>query len=144
MAALLHDIGTLVLITHSYKHYEQVMAHRAEHDCSVSDAERAIFGFDHTVVGRTLAEFWKFPLAMQKAIENHHRPETQEAGSMAALIFVSDAIAYGLDLCGDEKAMVPVVPGGVWNGFHLDQDMLMDLFRETEKQFEETCRILVP
>ena len=143
MAGLLHDIGRLVLVTHSPKLYAEVLAHRAAQDCSVFEAERAILGLDHTMVGRALAEYWKFPLPMQKAIENHHISETQEKGSLAALIFVADSIAYALDLCGDDDAMVPPVPSITWNGLNLEKDIVMNIFSETESQFEETCQILV-
>ena len=144
MAGLLHDIGRLVLVTHSPTLYAEVAAHRTAQDCSVFEAERAILGIDHTMVGRALAEYWKFPLPMQKAIENHHRSETQEKGSLASLIFMADTIAYALDLCGDDDAMVPLVPPAVWNGLGLGKDVLMNIFKETETQFEETCQILVP
>lgn len=143
MAGLLHDIGRLVLITHAPESYEKVMAYRTENDCFDFDAERAILSIDHTMVGRALAEHWKFPMHMQTAIENHHSTDSREEGSLASLIFVADTIAYGLDLCGDEETIVPVVPTNIWNALTLDEDTLMNVFKETEAQFEETCQILV-
>ena len=143
MVGLLHDIGRLVLITSSPQHYEPVLVLQASQDCYMIEAERAVLGIDHTIIGRALAQCWKFPILMQKAIESHHAPDMQEAGSLASIVHCADCIVHALDLVGDEQDIVPPVSARAWNGLNLDQKVLMRVFRETEMQFEEACQILV-
>lgn len=143
MVGLLHDIGRLVLVTRSAQYYEEVLVYRAQQDCCLLDAERAVLELDHTMVGRVLAEHWKFPLLMQKAIESHHVPGTQEPGSLVALVHVADAMAHALDLSGDQEDLVPPIVNAVWKGLNLDQETLAQVFRDTEMQFDEACQILV-
>jgi putative nucleotidyltransferase with HDIG domain len=143
MVGLLHDIGRLVLVTRSPQHYAQVLAHQTAHDCYAIEAERAVLGIDHTMVGRALAEHWKFPVLMQQAIENHHAPDRQRGDQLASIVHVADCMVHALDLSGDEQDLVPPVSELAWNGMNLDQDMLMPVFRETETQFDEACQILI-
>ena len=89
-----------------------------------------------------LAEHWKFPVVIQQAIGRHH-DNTADIDQLASLIALSDAISYGLDLSGDEKAKVPILPQQVWDNMNLSSAVLKSIFRETENQFEEVCKILV-
>lgn len=142
MAGLLHDIGQLVLITYSPLEYGRVVAYRAERDCDVLEAERAIFQIDHAVAGLALAECWKFPLVIQKAIAQHHQPDRQEIGSLAPLLHVADAVSHALDLTGVEHEMVPVIHPAVWAGLHPNAEIFRQVFQEAEEQFDDACQIL--
>lgn len=143
IVGLLHDIGRLVLVTRSPKHYAEVAAYQSAHDCSMLDAERAVLQIDHATIGRALAEHWKFPALLQKAIENHHTPDGGDPASLATIVHVADGIVHALDLSGSEHDVVPVVSAAAWNGLKLEQEVLAQVFRETEMQFEEACQILV-
>lgn len=143
MVGLLHDIGRLVLVSHAPKIYQQVVAHRAAADCSMIEAERAVLEIDHAVVGRALAEHWKFPVLMQKAIERHHAPEGQEANSLIQIVHVADAVVHALDLSGEEDELVPPVSAAAWDSLDVARELFLQVFRETELQTEEACQILM-
>ena len=143
MIGLLHDIGRLVLVTCSPEHYAKVLAHRKQQDCCLLDAEMAVLGVPHTVVGSALAAHWKFPPLMQKAIEDHHDKVHGPAPSLAGLIHIADAVAHALDLSGVDDDIVPPVSADTWNSLALSQDVADGIFRETEAQFEEACQILL-
>lgn len=143
IVGLLHDIGILVLVSHSAPSYQQVLARRHEQDCALLEAERTMLGIDHARVGRALAEHWKFPPAIQRAIETHHAPARQDTDLLAAVVHVADAIAHGLDLGGEEDDMVPPISPDAWNSLALDKDFLMRLFRDVETQTDEVYRAMV-
>jgi putative nucleotidyltransferase with HDIG domain len=143
IAGLLHDIGRLALASQVPDAYDRIAANRAERDCLVLDAERAILDIDHMRIGRALAEHWKFPLPIQQAIEHHHTPDRPGAGPLTALVHVADAIAHALDLSGDESDAVPPIAASAWNSVRLGKEGFWHVFRDTEAQTEEACRILV-
>jgi putative nucleotidyltransferase with HDIG domain len=142
LCGLLHDIGKLVLVTRFPAQYRQALAHRALHDCFIGEAERAVLGTDHCVVGRALAEAWKFPAALQRAVAAHHAPEPSDLGELAALIHVADAVVHALDLAGDQQGLVPTVLDGAWKSLNLGAAEWQRVFRATEAEFEGTCHIL--
>lgn len=142
ISGLLHDIGRLVLATCFAEHYAQVIAYRNTHDCFTQDAERAVLGFEHGMVGKTLSEHWKFPPLVQRAISDHHQPLTQDLGGITSVVHVADAIVHGLDLGGDEHDLVPPLSDAVWKSLQVAPGMLAVVFRETENEFEGACRVL--
>ncbi|MES2261496.1 MAG: HDOD domain-containing protein [Pseudomonadota bacterium] len=142
-AGLLHDIGRLVLVACFPKHYAQVVAHRAEHDCTMLEAERAVLGIDHVDAGMALAEHWNFSDTMRLAIGHHHDPEAPGAGFLAAIIHIADAIVHGLDLAQMPDGLVPPVSTVAWTALGLDEEIYLQLFRETELQYEEISMVLL-
>jgi putative nucleotidyltransferase with HDIG domain len=144
MVGLLHDIGRLVLVTRCPELFEDVVKHRAEHDCYLLDAERAVLGIDHAAVGEALAVHWKFPVTMQRAIAEHHALNRMTAGSLTYVAHVADALAHALDLSGIEDDLVPPVTAELEDDRTLNRDIMNRVCRETEAQFDEVCKILVP
>jgi len=73
-AALMHDIGWVV-----FGHYDrqaaallyQRLLDESENE-NPMEIEEEIFGFNHLVAGRMLAEEWKLPKAICELIGNHH------------------------------------------------------------------------
>jgi HD-like signal output (HDOD) protein len=73
-AALMHDIGWVV-----FGHYDSQTAagfyKRLLDESDIEnpmEVEEEIFGFNHQVAGRMLAEEWKIPKAICELIDNHH------------------------------------------------------------------------
>lgn len=142
-AGLLHDIGRLVLVSCFPEQYAAAIAYRAEHDCYLLDAERAVLGVDHVDAGLALAEHWNFSDTMRLAIGGHHDPEAQGAGFLAAIIHVADAIVHALDLAQVQDDLVPPVSTVAWTALGLDEEIYLQLFRETELQYEEISMVLL-
>jgi len=143
VCGLLHDVGRLVLVTRFPDQYTAAMKHRDTTDCYVLDAERAVLQLDHAAVGRVLAEYWKFPLIMQKAIANHHNPTGDDLGDIPAVVHVAEATAHALDLAQDEEELVPVVIEAAWTSLGLEPAVFRKVCRDAEAEFEEACQILV-
>jgi putative nucleotidyltransferase with HDIG domain len=142
-AGLLHDIGRLVLVSCFPNQYSETIAYRADHDCYLLDAERAVLGIDHVDAGLALAEHWNFSDTMRLAIGGHHDPEAPGAGFLAAIIHVADAIVHALDLAQVQDDLVPPVSTVAWTALGLDEEIYLQLFRETELQYEEISMVLL-
>ena len=142
-AGLLHDIGRLVLVSSFPELYQQVLEYQREHDCYALEAERAILGIDHVEAGLALAEHWNFSDTMRLAIGGHHEPEKPGAGFLAAIVHVANAVVHALDLVQQEDDLVPPVSSVAWQALNLSEDTCMQLFRETELQYEEIAMVLL-
>jgi len=143
MVGLLHDIGRLVLVTGSPRHYAEVAAYRKEKDCYMFDAEQQVLGIDHAMVGCALASHWKFPPLIQNAIASHHAPDVSEPDMLGAVVHLADCIVHALDLSDDPSDLVYPVSEAVWRKFNLADDVLAKIYRQTEAQFDEASKILL-
>jgi HD-like signal output (HDOD) protein len=139
---LLHDIGRLVLVSCFPQQYGQALAYRKAHDCYAgSGAQRA--RRRHVDAGLALAEHWNFSDTMRLAIGGHHDPEAPGAGFLAAIIHMADAIVHALDLAKVQDDLVPPISTVAWTAWASTKKPYLQLFRETELQYEEISMVLL-
>jgi putative nucleotidyltransferase with HDIG domain len=91
VAALLHDIGKLVLTDASPGYPEQVHGGARTPDERIR-AERHALGLDHADVGGVLLRRWRLPESIAQAVEHHHDPETHHPA--AAVVRLADMLAH--------------------------------------------------
>jgi DNA-binding CsgD family transcriptional regulator/HD-like signal output (HDOD) protein len=89
VAALLHDIGKLVLLR-AYDRYEPIWNTRAPADERLK-LERAELGIDHALVGGVLARRLGLAGPLARTIELHHREDVM---GDAAIIRLADMLAH--------------------------------------------------
>ncbi len=89
-AALLHDLGQLVLIR-LYPRYDEILADRSLTPEERARRERIELGMDHTIAGGVLARRWGLPGSIASAIERHH---SESAEGLAAAVRLSDLIVH--------------------------------------------------
>ena len=90
MAALLHDIGKLVLVQ-SYPAYPDQIHGEARTPGERVHRERLELGVDHAVVGGVLARRWGLPDSLATAIERHH---SDDAERLPAMVRLADMLAH--------------------------------------------------
>ena len=94
-AALLHDIGKLVLSSALEAAYAEVIAKTETGECSFLEAERAILGVDHAEIGGRLLSRWNFPEQIVRAVWHHHDPaQARPAEQLAAYVHLGDLLAH--------------------------------------------------
>ena len=71
VSGLLHDIGLMFLIHHYPKEYSRII-NAAEKTGTLTEAEKNVFGLDHTTISCTLAKAWRLPKVLCEAIDAHH------------------------------------------------------------------------
>lgn len=140
-AALLHDIGQLVLASSFSVQYAVALAYREKHDCPLVVAERDILGLDHAEVGAILAETWRFPESLQQAIAKHHAPAAEVADSLANLVHLADAFAHALGLSKSPNEMVSAIDRTAWERLGLDGKKCARILADVEANFEDSWQI---
>ncbi|MBX3197743.1 MAG: HDOD domain-containing protein [Labilithrix sp.] len=81
VAALLHDVGKLVMASTMPEIYDEVAARAADAGSSFEEAERELGGFGHVKVGACLLELWGLPFPVVEAIVAQQRaPSIDGAG----------------------------------------------------------------
>jgi putative nucleotidyltransferase with HDIG domain len=89
-AALIHDIGKLVLMS-AYPGYADSIHPEAQGPEERISRERRELGVDHALVGGVLARRWGLPKSIATAIERHH---SDEDNGDAQLIRLADILAH--------------------------------------------------
>ncbi len=90
VAALLHDIGKLVLVQ-AYPGYPDQVHGDARTPEARLRAERRELGVDHALVGGVLARRWELPSRLASTIERHH---ADEAFGETAVVRLADMLAH--------------------------------------------------
>jgi len=107
-AGLMHRIG-LVIIHLAYPDTaRQLSTPEAPSGPQLLELERSLLGLDHCEVGAELAERWNFPPLIQNALRWCVQPLDPEAGPLAAIVNLSEAITHEL-LKGDEPEKISVL-----------------------------------
>jgi putative nucleotidyltransferase with HDIG domain len=106
-AALLHDIGKLVLGRHLNPEIINQVRElaRVEKLCYL-EAERRVIGTDHAQVGGAVARHWQFPAQIVDAVERHHDPDAQPEPVLDA-VHIANAVAklIGIGLGSEQMNM---------------------------------------
>lgn len=99
-AALLHDIGKLVMVQVAKAEYLAVIDSCSGNNTPHFVAEQNAFQTDHAQIGSMLLKRWRFPEEIVGAIRFHHDPAhaPESAKNLTALIYASNIIVYRLGL----------------------------------------------
>jgi len=104
LAGLLHDLGLIVELTTFPKEFEAVTRVAIEKRCPIHEAEPAVLGVDHCVIGEMLAERWHLPLELKEVIRHHHDVEhASVAPVLVSIVNLTDilcrmrGLGYGFD-----------------------------------------------
>lgn len=106
-AALLHDIGKLLLSRHiDRKVLEQIREMINKERFTYLEAERKVLGTDHAEVGAAIARHWKFPEKLAVAIEKHHNVD-EDPDPLLDAVHIANAVAklIGVGLGSEQMNM---------------------------------------
>jgi len=141
-AALLHDVGKVILGEYVHEFFAQIMDLVCREECSFLEAEERLFGINHATIGGKIAEQWNFPGEISTAIAFHHRPElTADDESVSPwLMYLADQICSMMGVGGGQDGLAYRAVSDVAKRFQLrDKDIeacMVQLFEDMKKAKE--------
>lgn len=112
-AALLHDVGKLVLSQFVGEQCEEISALVEDEHLSFVEAERRVLGIDHATLGAAVARKWNFPDPITVAIACHH--DLAKSGKyrpLVALVALANLLVVTMGVgVGADGLATPVPPG---------------------------------
>ena len=92
-AALLKDIGVIVLDRHMGEAMAMIREAMAVDSLSLVSAERQVLGIDHAYLGGRIAEKWNFSEALAGTIQQHHlTDEATDIPKEIAMVYLADSM----------------------------------------------------
>ena len=144
---LLHDIGKLAIEKVMPRSYAQILKEAETAGQNTHTLEQKYLGTDHTIIGKHLAQKWRFPNLITIAIWLHHNQtitisrEMPEA-RIAAVVQLADSIARqsGIGWSGSFGSTEQAEP--LAQGLSITTEQLQQLHRQLKDMVEQKSKVL--
>jgi HD-like signal output (HDOD) protein len=99
VAALLQDVGRLILASKMPNEFSAALALARERKCEPFEAEEEILGTSHAEIGAYLLGLWHIPDHAVEAIAHHHHPTriSHSGFDSSIAVYVADLLTRELD-----------------------------------------------
>jgi len=138
-AALLHDIGKVIIRLKLQDEYDVLLAKTAASGCAPHELEREQIGTDHAEVGGWLGKNWFLPEKLVVPITFHHNVAGAACHQVkTAVVHVADVLikASGFGFSGDP--FVPALQPVAWNILGMTEPLLAEIVEELEEKLVDT------
>ena len=143
-AALLHDVGKLVLGDFVKDEFKQIETAVAQ-GISFEMAEKIVLGTNHADVGARILTKWLLPSEIVNAVQLHHAPEeSEQPGSMLDIVHVANFISMmiGIGIGKDGLQHQPSVE--VTERLGIESEHLEIVASQTMQWVKEFSEVLNP
>lgn len=100
-AALLHDIGKVVLNEYVAAEFLEIVRRVDAERISFVEAENRVLGFSHAEIGARIAEMWQLPESIVRCLRYHHDPDALDPpDKLVDVVYLADAMCrfWGIGL----------------------------------------------
>ena len=96
LAALMHDVGKLVIAERTPAHFARALAQSQEEKRPLFEVEEKLIHISHAEVGAYLLSLWGLPYTVVEAVAHHHHPRRVPNSSldMVLVVYVSNILAH--------------------------------------------------
>ncbi|MGN7611073.1 HDOD domain-containing protein [Magnetococcales bacterium HHB-1] len=142
VAGLLHDIGRLALLENASSLVEKMIQKSQDEKIPLHLIEIEALGFSHAEVGGAILKAWKLPERLYTPVQWHHTPNQAKTLKIeTAIIHISDLIAHSILLGVSGDPFMAPLHASAWERINLPANLLPEIARQVELQFEETAFI---
>jgi len=131
-AGLLHEIGKLALQEAMPKSFVRIIGEAESAQQSSCVIEQEHLGCDHAIIGKHLAQRWRFPNQITLAIWLHHSEavtisEQMPEAKIAAVIQLADSMSRQLSIGSSSSFNEPVLPEPIAECLGIEIDQLQEI-----------------
>ena len=142
-AALVKDIGKLILGRFVAFSYEQINILVQSQGQSFNDAEHEIIGMNHEELGALVGKKWNFSDKMIYIIRHHHlSDESARQDLETALVYVADIICMMMGICTGADGLSYRFYGDVLNQMNMSEHDLQGIIAEAGKNQQQVEMLL--
>jgi putative nucleotidyltransferase with HDIG domain len=136
-AALLHDIGKLLVISDRKGSWTKLNEQARERQVPVHQIEQENDGVTHADVGAHLLSLWGLPDGLVESVAHHHDPSSVPGFAFdgVAAVHIADALSHELEPRSEEDAPVATVDEALLDRLGLRPRL--DLWRQQARQLAE-------
>ena len=118
-AGLLHDLGQLILAAQAPERFARAIRVAGESERCLHDVEQEVFGATHAEVGAAVLALWGLPVDVVEAVANHHAPDVEEFGLVAA-VYVAQCLVEEAQAEASGKAPLVSISAKIIGAFGLE------------------------
>jgi HD-like signal output (HDOD) protein len=96
LAALLHDVGKLVIAERTPAHFARALNQSRAEGRPLFEVEEELTHISHAEVGAYLLSLWGLPYSLVEAVAHHHHPRRvpQNGVDMVLVVYVANLLAH--------------------------------------------------
>ncbi len=142
VTGILHDIGKLLFIKNLETQYSDVLKYSSEKKVVIREAEKKLLGVTHNVAGELIADKWKLPPEMKKAIRFHYIGKTDEGfDRLAACVHIADIAARMMDYGFPGDSLVQEPNYEIWDYLSLPKSFFTDYHKKIMLDYETSLNV---
>ncbi|HVO65725.1 MAG TPA: HDOD domain-containing protein [Syntrophales bacterium] len=142
-AGIIHDIGRLVIFKKIPETAREMILRCKDSKEPLYEVEKEVLGFDHSDLGRLLAQSWNLPPSLEEVLACHHFPgEARQYPVEAGVIHIADYIVHGMQLGDSGEQYVPPLDERVWEISGIPANVLYSLPDQLIPKFEDVVQSL--
>jgi len=138
VSGLLHDIGKIVEMLYLPDEFGKVVAVINKEDVLMTTAENRVLGYNHTEIGKLLAEKWNLPVKLVQVIAHHHQPNNAGGFAMeAAIVHLADIFCRALNMGygGDNK--IPPLDKKAWELLKINTSAIDTIMETMQREYRD-------
>jgi putative nucleotidyltransferase with HDIG domain len=144
-AALVKDIGKLILGRFVAFSFEQINILVQSHGYSFNDAEQEVIGMNHEELGALVGQKWHFPPKLIYIIRHHHLSDESARQDLdTSLVYMADIICMMMGVCTGADGLSYRFYGDVLNRLNLSEKDLQGIIAEAGKNQQQVEMLLHP
>lgn len=129
LGGMMHDIGKVILNRINPGGYGKLITASKQTSKPLSIYETAIFGINHSEIGKFLAEKWGLQKSLQETMAFHHAPEkvSDENKKLVYSIQISNNYCRKLNVGFSGNSFIELIPDQTWEKVGITETALGDM-----------------
>lgn len=140
---MLHDIGRLAMLQIAPRETVAAMSLANREAIPLADAERQVFGFQHSQVAEELFARWNLPAFFAEVIGPHHAVSLAEDQQDAAVCAMGNLLAQALEYGTNGSNFVHSLPANSWELLGIPESLLQVAIRQGHRQISDIYSVFL-